>query len=222
MDIDSTSPPNPLSVEEEAYEIAPRAPGKFSLTHLPGQPYRTQDLHPKFVYAEEIQEPTESRERRHAALGVLDDLEMLMFHAVSNNESIPQTRQRFIHSLARRPADTPPLRKHVIHDIEAGRLLQAHKSDAVAASMMGGALPMSLPGRRWMDDGRSLAGTLERMETPIVDIVEVNGGWRNEYIGDAAVAAVAGAGVGAAAGAGARGEASGMSSSMARKGKGRA
>lgn len=52
----------------------------------PGQPYRTQDLHPKFVYAEELNEPTESRERRHAALGVLDDLEMLMFHAVSNNE----------------------------------------------------------------------------------------------------------------------------------------
>ncbi|KAM5445212.1 hypothetical protein MaudCBS49596_007750 [Microsporum audouinii] len=220
MDIDTpASPTHPANVEEEAYEIAPRAPGMF---YAPGQPYRTQDLHPKFVYAEELREPTESRERRHAALGVLDDLEMLMFHAVSNNESIPQTRQRFIHSLARRPADKPPTRKYIVHDIEAGRLLQAHRSDAMGMGGMAGAkLPMSVPGRRWMDDGRSLAGTFEvRADMPIVDIVEVNGGWRNEYLSTDVAGQVAGGN------AGVRRDGSGMSSSSspstARKGKGRA
>ncbi|EFQ99491.1 hypothetical protein MGYG_02503 [Nannizzia gypsea CBS 118893] len=221
MELDSpTSPTHPPTVEEEAYEIAPRAPA-------PGQPYRTQDLHPKFVYAEELHEPTESRERRHAALGVLDDLEMLMFHAVSNNESIPQTRQRFIHSLARRPADKPPLRKYVVHDIEAGRLLQAHKSDAVGASLTG-MMPKSMPGRRWMDDGRSSTGTIDaaRTDTPIVDIVEVNGGWRNEYIPHntgvgvgVGVGNIAGGGGGGGAGAGSGAV---SSSGSSRKGKGRA
>ncbi|EGE00932.1 hypothetical protein TESG_08219 [Trichophyton tonsurans CBS 112818] len=213
MDLDSpTSPNNPPNVEEEAYEIAPRAP-------VPGQPYRTQDLHPRFVYAEELNEPTESRERRHAALGVLDDLEMLMFHAVSNNESIPQTRQRFIHSLARRPADKPPLRKYVVHDLRAGRLLQAHKSDAVGASLTGMSIPKSMPGRRWMDDGRSLGGTSEttvRTDTPIVDIVEVNGGWRNEEIPSGGTVAATSMSMGVS------GNVTGSSSGSTRKGKGKA
>lgn len=39
-----------------------------------------------YLYSDEVQESSENRERRHAAASVLGDSELLMFHAVANNE----------------------------------------------------------------------------------------------------------------------------------------
>lgn len=106
-----------------------------------------------------------------------------------------------------------------MHDLRAGRLLQAHKSDAVGASLTGMSIPKSMPGRRWMDDGRSLGGTSEttvRTDTPIVDIVEVNGGWRNEEIPSGGTVAATSMSMGVS------GNVTGSSSGSTRKGKGKA
>ncbi|KAI1912010.1 hypothetical protein LOZ61_003551 [Ophidiomyces ophidiicola] len=123
-----------------------------------------------YGHPEELDQSSETRERRHAAISILGDTELLTFHALASNESIPQARQRFLHHLIGIPP--PTARPFAIQDVSRHRLddmqhiyprrpPQLHPKDAGAQKNSG---------------NKSGYTTYEEAPT-VVDIIEVNGGW---------------------------------------------
>ncbi|OAX79906.1 hypothetical protein ACJ72_05770 [Emergomyces africanus] len=149
------------------------------------------------------------RERRHASLSVLTDQELLMNHAVANYETIPETRRRFqhhyvglnmpgnyIHAFALQDKIMAPKKMSTtrtttstststtstsaVTDKGKGKATETttpthyHNhipfttgTSATTASSTGSASPLPIESR-----------------LPIVDILEVDGGWRNRGVGD--------------------------------------
>jgi len=121
------------------------------------------------------------RERRHAALSVLTDPELLMIHAVRNNETIPQTRHRFQHHLIGVNNPNNYAIAFSLHD----NLHQSFSCDppSVATSTVGSSSSLHGPRMSYPD---AKAGECDRVSEKtklsprVIDIIEVGDGWARE------------------------------------------
>ncbi|EEP81439.1 predicted protein [Uncinocarpus reesii 1704] len=136
-----------------------KGPGRFSSSRISS-----------YAHPDELRATSEMRERRHAAMSILNDPELLMFHALSSNESIPQTRKRFLHHLIGIPP--PTTRPFAIRDIS-----EHHPEDTQHVY-----LRRQTQSKR---DGAASGSTktsytaYEHAPT-MIDIIEINGGWEDD------------------------------------------
>ncbi|KAK2810782.1 hypothetical protein FQN50_002605 [Emmonsiellopsis sp. PD_5] len=144
------------------------------------------------------------RERRHASLSVLTDQEMLMHHAVANRETIPESRHRLQHHFVGlhkpetykhafrlqepllvhppRPAMPPPLLAptSISHRLATGGPnppipLSAYSAPSGSGS---GNSNGKGKGKGKAKDTSAQTGSGSGQLPPIVDVLEVDGGWK--------------------------------------------
>jgi len=121
------------------------------------------------------------RERRHAALSVLTDPELLMIHAVRNNETIPQTRHRFQHHLI--GVNKPD--NYAIAFSLRDNLHQSFSSDSpsIAISTVGSSSTLHGPRTSRPDvkaGERDCVSEKTKLPPRVIDIIEVGDGWARE------------------------------------------
>ncbi|KLJ08369.1 hypothetical protein EMPG_16200 [Blastomyces silverae] len=141
------------------------------------------------------------RERRHAALSVLTDQELLMNHAVANYETIPETRRRFQHhyiglNMPQNYTHAFALQEKMLGPKKASSTSTASSSHQAkgkgkATTSTGPThTQFPLPATTTMTKGSTYPLPIES-RLPIVDILEVDGGWRNRGAGDEGYGSVA-------------------------------
>ncbi|OJD13066.1 hypothetical protein AJ78_06438 [Emergomyces pasteurianus Ep9510] len=149
------------------------------------------------------------RERRHASLSVLTDQELLMNHAVANYETIPETRRRFqhhyiglsmpenyIHAFALQdkilgPKKTPTTRTKTSNSITPASTAtdkgkgKGKATEPTTSSPNHNHIPFTAGTAATTASSAGSASPLPiEPRLPIVDILEVDGGWRNRGVGD--------------------------------------
>ncbi|EGC46653.1 conserved hypothetical protein [Histoplasma capsulatum var. duboisii H88] len=167
-------------------------------------------IHPPLV--EHMRLKSYLRERRHASLSVLTDQELLINHAVANYETIPEARRRFQHHYIGLNMPQNYMHAFALQDRMLGpkRSSSGSASDAAAADKSRGRGKDKGKGRATAAASTTnhttyneiplpatSAATTTRITTtgsgsssrtqpgrPIVDVLEVDGGWRNRSAGD--------------------------------------
>ncbi|WEW57064.1 hypothetical protein PRK78_002524 [Emydomyces testavorans] len=186
--------------------------------------HRPSSRYLNYTPRDDIRESSETRERRHAALSILNDPELLMFHALASNESIPQARRRFTHHLigipppTTRPFAIRDLSRYPRQDDSQYIYLRRQPPPSASASTGGHDTTTTASG-----GNKPSSYTAFEQAPTMIDIIEINGVWqwdRGESEGGAAKAKnVSTTTTAAAAAAGAGGASPG--SSGRGKGKGR-
>ncbi|EFW17520.1 hypothetical protein D8B26_000223 [Coccidioides posadasii str. Silveira] len=158
----------PMEMDDSSF-----APGRSRRRHGHMPPNNL----PIYGHPEDIRESSETRERRHAAISILNDPELLMFHALSSNESIPQTRRRFLHHLI---GITPPTtRPFAIRDLSRYRSEDSHHVYVRRQPQS------SSHDHHGSGSNRSGYTAYEQAPT-MIDIIEINGGWETDAEGEGA------------------------------------
>ncbi|EEH42349.1 uncharacterized protein PADG_07169 [Paracoccidioides brasiliensis Pb18] len=146
------------------------------------------------------------RERRHASLSVLTNQELLMNHAVANYETIPDTRRRFQHHyiglnmpenyrhafalqgkfLKRKEMPMPvlPTSSATTSTPTNSSTWAAIASSKPTSMRHIGAPPAATSGASTTVTGIPMSSYSNEKQLPIVDILEVDGGWQNKSDGD--------------------------------------
>ncbi|PGH29243.1 hypothetical protein GX50_08006 [[Emmonsia] crescens] len=183
----SSDDPDIVNAEEEAEEIDADERFGYRGNNTPTKNTKPQTLfgsadlpiHPPLVGHMRLK--SYLRERRHASLSVLTDQELLMNHAVANYETIPETRRRFqhhyiglnmpenyIHAFALQEKFMAPKKTSSTRTAaDRGKGKGKGKATTTTATSTGSASPLPT-----------------ESQLPIVDILEVDGGWRNKGTGD--------------------------------------
>ncbi|KMP05531.1 hypothetical protein, variant [Coccidioides immitis H538.4] len=158
----------PMEMDDSSF-----APGRSRRRHGHMPPNNL----PIYGHPEDIRESSETRERRHAAISILNDPELLMFHALSSNESIPQTRRRFLHHLI---GITPPTtRPFAIRDLSRYRSEDSHHVYVRRQ-------PQSSSNDHHGSGSNRSGYTAYEQAPTMIDIIEINGGWETDAEGEGA------------------------------------
>ncbi|KAK2756770.1 hypothetical protein FQN54_005216 [Arachnomyces sp. PD_36] len=135
-------------------------------------------------YAQE-KEYAQARERKHSSLCALMDPELLVMHAVSRSETIPQTRRRLLSELIGAPAAAELEMGGESGDVPAGDRMSSNGYDgrqqwrSVSAGSSNGQT-MGFNGQRRSHHSTSKQppqSTLRFGDCVVVNVVETEGGW---------------------------------------------
>ncbi|OAT10007.1 hypothetical protein, variant [Blastomyces gilchristii SLH14081] len=194
-----------VNAEEEAEEMETEERLDYRGNHTPTKNAQSQNLfgsadlpiHPPLVGHMRLK--SYMRERRHAALSVLTDQELLLNHAVANYETIPETRRRFQHhyiglSMPQNYVHAFALQEKILGPKKTSSTSQAAASKAKGKGKAGTSTDPThtqfpLPAAT-MTTGSTYPLPIES-RLPVVDILEVDGGWRNQGAGDEGYGSVA-------------------------------
>ncbi|KAK2745709.1 hypothetical protein FQN57_003606 [Myotisia sp. PD_48] len=132
------------------------------------------------IFAQESMQPSERRERRHAALSILANYELLTFHAAVNDDSIPQTRHRLQQNLIGMPSDIQ--HRYVIEEIPSESQAHHRSTRRTHTLLTDDSERAVMPQSRSRHRAALALGPTNYStdtEPTIVDVVEINGGWVN-------------------------------------------
>ncbi|KAL4943490.1 hypothetical protein BDV06DRAFT_210987 [Aspergillus oleicola] len=94
-----TQPQRPIVIDSESEDDEGEQPGMASSSRIATGPHPSHTRQPTYPMEQEKRIRSRLREERHAALCVLMDRELLTIQALAAQETLPQTRRRFLSNL---------------------------------------------------------------------------------------------------------------------------